>query len=37
MLIPITGMKMIKTCHATCDMTAIIPMSCIIENANEPI
>lgn len=31
-----TGKKMMKTCHATWDMTAIIPRSCIMAKANSP-
>jgi hypothetical protein len=33
----ITGMKTIKTCHATCDITAMIPRSWITEKASAPI
>lgn len=36
MHIEITGIKIMKTCHATCDITAIIPKSCINENAKDP-
>lgn len=35
--IAITEMKTMKTCHATCDMTAIIYRSCIIAKVNFPI
>jgi len=37
MLTAITGIKTMKTCHATWDITAIIPRSWIIEKASEPI
>lgn len=33
----ITGIKTMNTCQATCDMTAMIPRSCIVVNATEPI
>lgn len=36
MHIEITGIKIMKTCQATCDITAIIPKSCINENAKDP-
>ena len=35
MLIVITGIKMMKTCHATWDITAIIPRSWIMEKAKD--
>ena len=36
MQIAVTGMKMTNTSHATCDITAIVPRSCIIEKAHQP-
>ena len=36
MQIAVTGMKMTNTSHATCDITAIVPRSCIIEKAHRP-
>lgn len=36
MQIAVTGMKMRKTSHATCDMTAMVPKSWIIEKAAQP-
>lgn len=34
---PVTGMKIANTCHATWDITAIVPRICIIEKAHHPI
>ena len=36
MQIAVTGIKMTKTCQATCDMTAMVPIICIIEKAHHP-
>lgn len=36
MQIAVTGMKIANTSHATCDMTAMVPRSWIIENAHHP-
>ena len=36
MQIAIAGMTMMMICHETCVITAIIPKSCIVENANDP-
>lgn len=35
-LTAVTGIKMTNTSHATCDMTAIVPRSWIMEKAHQP-